>query len=104
MDMNGLNTREDLNILPLGSYDFLIGMDWFDQHHAILDYHNKEFTCLDEEGSLRKVHGIPRAVTIRKFSSLRLKRCYRKGCQIFASHMEETPKDKVPNLEDYAVL
>jgi hypothetical protein len=55
MDMNGLNTREDLNILPLGSYDCLIGMDWLDQHHAILYYHNKEFTCLDEEGSIRKV-------------------------------------------------
>jgi hypothetical protein len=65
MDMNGLNTREDLNILPLGSYDYLIGMDWLDQHHAILDYHNKAFTCLDEEGNVRKVQGIPRAVTIR---------------------------------------
>jgi predicted aspartyl protease len=37
MDMNGLNTGADLNILPLGSYDCLIGMDWLDQHHAILD-------------------------------------------------------------------
>jgi hypothetical protein len=27
MDMNGLNTRVYLNILPLGSYDCLIGMD-----------------------------------------------------------------------------
>ena len=27
MDMNGLNTKADLNILPLGSYDCLIGMD-----------------------------------------------------------------------------
>ena len=27
MDMNGLNTKADLNILPLGSHDFLIGMD-----------------------------------------------------------------------------
>jgi hypothetical protein len=35
---------------------------------------------------------------------LQLKKCYRKGCQIFAAHMEETPKDKVPNLEDHAVL
>jgi hypothetical protein len=26
--MNGLNTRVELNILPLGSYDYLIGMDW----------------------------------------------------------------------------
>jgi predicted aspartyl protease len=55
MDMNGLNTREDLNILHLGSYDCLIGMDWLDQHHAIIDYHNKAFTCLDEEGNLRRV-------------------------------------------------
>jgi hypothetical protein len=59
---------------------------------------------LDEEGNLRKVKGIPRAVTIREISALQLKKCYRKGCQIFAAHMEETPKDKVLNIEDYAVL
>ena len=55
MDMNGLNTGEYLNILPLGSYDCLIGMDWLDQHHAILECHKNEFTFLDEEGILRKV-------------------------------------------------
>jgi hypothetical protein len=104
MDMNGLNTGEDLNILPLGSYDCLIGMDWLDQYHAILDCHNKAFTFLDEEGNLRIVQGIPRAVTIREISALQLKKFYRKGCQIFTTHMEETPKDKVSNIEDYAVL
>jgi hypothetical protein len=55
MDMNGLNTRADLNIFPSGSYDCLFGMDWLDQHHAILECHNKSFTFLDEEGNLRKV-------------------------------------------------
>jgi hypothetical protein len=30
MEMNGLITREDLNILPLGSYDCIIGMDWLE--------------------------------------------------------------------------
>jgi hypothetical protein len=59
---------------------------------------------LDEEGNLRTVQGIPRAVTVREVSALQLKKSYRKGCQIFAAHMEETPKDKVPNIEDYAVL
>jgi hypothetical protein len=49
--MNGLSTRAEMNILPLGSYDCLIGMDWLDQHHAILDYHRKKFTCLDGEGN-----------------------------------------------------
>jgi hypothetical protein len=42
MDMNGLSTRENLNIIPLGSYDFLIGMDWLDQHHVVLDCYNKD--------------------------------------------------------------
>jgi hypothetical protein len=104
IDMNGLNTRADLNILPLGSYECLIGMEWLDQHYAILDCHNKTFTCLNEEGTLRKVQGIPRVVTIREISALQVKKCYRKGCQIFAAHMEETPKDKVSNLKDHVVL
>jgi hypothetical protein len=86
--MNGLSTKEDLNMFPLGSYDFLIGMDWLDRHHAILDYHNKAFTFLDEEGNHRAVQGIPRAVVVREISAMHLKKCYRKGCQIFATHME----------------
>jgi hypothetical protein len=64
MGMNGLSTKEDLNIFSLGSYDFLIGMDWLEKHNAILDCHNKAFTFLDEEGNQRIVQGIPRAVTV----------------------------------------
>jgi hypothetical protein len=48
--------------------------------------------------------GIPREVTIQEISAMQLKKCYRKGCQIFAAHMEEASKDKVPNMEDHAVL
>jgi hypothetical protein len=35
---------------------------------------------------------------------MQLKKSYRKGWQLFATHMEEAPKDKVPNLEDHSVL
>jgi hypothetical protein len=102
--MNGLSTKANLNILPLGTYDCLIGMDWLDQHHTLLDYHNKAFTCLDEEGNRRAFQGIHKAVIVQEISAIQLKKCYRKGCQIFASHMEEASKDKVPNLEDHVVL
>jgi hypothetical protein len=37
MEMNRLHTKFDLNIIPLGSYDCLIGMDWLDQHHVVID-------------------------------------------------------------------
>jgi hypothetical protein len=55
IDMNGLNTKADLNIFRLGSYDYLIGMDLLDPNHAILDYHSKEFTFLDGEGNPRTI-------------------------------------------------
>jgi hypothetical protein len=63
IDMNGLSTKTDLKILPLGSYACLIGMDWLDQHHAVLEFHNKKFTFLNEEGNPRTIQGILRAVT-----------------------------------------
>ena len=46
--MGGLITCVDLNILPLSSYDVLIGMDWLEEHRAKLDCYNKTFECLDE--------------------------------------------------------
>ena len=102
--MNGISTNVELNILPLGSYDCLIGMDWFDQQHAILDCCNKEFTCLDEEGNRKTVQGIPRVVSIREISAMQLKKCYRKGYQLFAAHVEEASRDEVSNIGDHAVL
>ena len=66
MDMNGMSTKVELKILPLGSYDCLIGMDWLDQHHALLDCRNKRFTYLNEEGNPVTVQGIPRAMLLGK--------------------------------------
>jgi hypothetical protein len=53
-------------------------MDWLDQHHAILDYRNKELTFLDEEGNPKKVQGISRAFILREISAMQLDKCYRK--------------------------
>jgi hypothetical protein len=51
LEMNGSCTKTDLNIIPLGLYDCLIGIDWLDEHHDVVDCYNKAFTCLDEEGN-----------------------------------------------------
>jgi hypothetical protein len=104
VDMKGMSTKAELNILPLGSYDFLIGMDGLDQHHALLDCHNKRFTCLDEEGNQVTIQGIPGAVAIREISAMQLKKCYRKGCQLFAARVEEVFQNVVSNLKDHRVL
>ena len=46
--MNGLVTCVDINVLPLGSYNVLIGMDWLEVHRVKLDCYNKNFECIDE--------------------------------------------------------
>jgi hypothetical protein len=73
MDMIGMSTKEYLKIIYLGSYDFIIVMDWLKMHHVILDFYNKDLTCLDEIWNLRIIEGIPRVVSIRDISSLWLK-------------------------------
>jgi len=70
IDLNGVNTNLDLNIIPLGSYNILIGVHWLDKHHAILYYHNKKLSCLDEEGRHNTMKGIRRSICIRNISAL----------------------------------
>jgi hypothetical protein len=38
ISLNGVNTNADINIIPLGYYDILIGMDWLEKHHVVLDF------------------------------------------------------------------
>jgi hypothetical protein len=104
MDMKGLSTKAELNILLVGSYDCLIGMDWLDQHHALLDCRNKSFTCLDEEGNRKIVQGIPRAVAVREILAMQLKKCYRKGYQLFAARVEEASRNEVSRIGNHEVL
>jgi hypothetical protein len=57
-------------------------MDWFNKNHVVLNFYNKAFTFLDEEGNSRMVQGIPRLISIIDISTLQLKRSLRKGFQI----------------------
>ena len=63
--MNGLVTCVDMNVLPLGSYDVLIGMGWLEAHRVKIDCYNKTFECIDEEGNLRVVRGILNMIFFR---------------------------------------
>ena len=67
---NGLNTCVDPNFLLLGSYDVLIGMDWLEAHRVKLDCYNKTFECINEEGNLVVVKGIPKVISVRQVSAM----------------------------------
>jgi hypothetical protein len=48
--MDEFPTEATLNILPLGSYHLLIGMDWLATYKARLDCYHKMLECVGEEG------------------------------------------------------
>ena len=78
--LDGLVTYADLNVLPLGSYDILIRMDWLELHKINIDCYNKNFECLDEELNLKVVKGIAKVICVRHISTMQLKKFCRKGC------------------------
>ena len=86
------------------SYDVLIGMDWLEAHRVNLDCYNKNFECMNEEGNLVVVKGIPKVISVWQVSAMQLKKFCRKGFQLYVAHILETSGDETPRFEIYHVL
>ena len=69
-----------------------------------LDYYNKNFECMDEEGNPVVVSGIPKVISVRQISAMQLKKNCRKGFQLYVAHIEEEAKNETLKLEDYHML
>jgi hypothetical protein len=103
--LDGQNIRTNLNILPLGSYDMIIGMDWLEQHKEVLDCYTKILSYKDNFSTIRTTQGIPKLVSVRQFSAMQFKKCIRKGCQVYAIQVTNLlEKEDKPKLEDFVVL
>ena len=105
--MDQFETSVKLNVLPLGSYDMLIGMDWLEQHRVVLNCFDKTFTYVNNDGEIVNVRGIPRKIAIRQISALQLKRSIQNVCKSFAviviNEENTNNKDKL-KLEDIPIL
>jgi hypothetical protein len=55
--MDGMEAKVDLNVLPLESYDLIIGMDWLEKHVNVVNCENKTFDCLVELGQGKTIKG-----------------------------------------------
>ena len=101
-----LSTMSNLHITPLGSYDVVLGMDWLYAHSAKMDCRQKRVECVDDDGISRVILGVKRPISLRMISAMQLRRCMRKGCQLFAitiSDREEDSKGE-PSLDDFPIL
>ena len=96
--------KVNINILPLGSYDILISMNWLEQHHAMLDFLHKSILCTDVQGNQAKVKGISKKVSIRKISGLQETKCVRKGCKLFVVNIQDIESEREQRIEDFPIL
>ena len=82
-------------------------MDWFEKHQVILNCFQKTFTCLNNEGEKITVTGIPRKISVRQISALKLKNVVRKGCKVFVVHIiinDKIDKEDKPRFDDITIL
>jgi len=70
LSLDDQNTKLNMNILPLGSYDIIIGMDWLEKHKVILNCYEKSLTYRDENNIVRTIQGIRKLVSVRQISTM----------------------------------
>lgn len=88
-----LSTSVNLRVLPLGTYDIVLGMDWLESHSTVLNCRDKSIKCVDDFGTAKTVTGIKRPISLRIISAKQLVRCVRQGCQLFAISVNSVDGD-----------
>jgi len=100
-ELNGMPTSTHLNVLLLGSYSMLLGMDWLYLHRTKVEFYDKAIACLDDNGEQRFLQGKKNATSIRMVTIMQEKRNRRKGCVLFAVQISS---DKGKDVEDTKLL
>jgi len=100
-DLNGMPITTHLNVLLLGSYNMLLGMDWLYIHRTKVNCYDKAIECLDENGEPRVFQGKKKATSVRMVTSMQEKHSRRKRHKLFAVHISS---NKGKEVEDADVL
>eukprot|EP00253_Pinus_taeda_P021984 PITA_21984 len=101
----GQPVTTDLNVLPLGSYDILIGMDWLEKHWSLVDCKTKIIYYRDQQGNRKEMQGIKQPVQVRPITANQLTKCIRKGCQVYAIQVGYADsKDKSASLNSIPII
>ena len=93
--MKYFTTSVNLRVIPLGSYEIVLGMYWLEQHQAVMDCKDKIINCLDDSRSARVIARIKRPFSVRTISTKQLARCAQKGCSLFAISVNDLEDSKV---------
>jgi hypothetical protein len=102
--IEGFHTQVDMNVLPLGYYDILLGMYWLYAHKEKLNCYEKTIECKDEEGSTIILQVIQKPVSVRHISTLHLKKYSRRWCPMYSIQVLNSKKSGEIEIEYHSVL
>lgn len=91
LNLDGYPIMEELNILPLGSYNLIIGMDWLERQANVMNFLERIVTCVSLDGLTRLIKGKPKLISSWKIPALQLKICSRKGCRLYLIQTKTIP-------------
>ena len=75
IQMKYFTTLANLRVIPLGSYDIVLGMDWLEKHQVVMDCKDKSINCFDDSRITRVIVGIKRPISLRTILAKQLARC-----------------------------
>lgn len=62
-------------MLPLGSYDVLIRMDWLEKRWLVVNGKDKSINYLSKEGVRHEIQGIQKSVRLHPITANQLSKC-----------------------------
>jgi hypothetical protein len=74
LNIDGQSTKLDLNILPLGSYNLIIGLDWLEKHKVILNCYEKSLIYRDGKKTIRTIQEIKKLILVRQILTMQFKK------------------------------
>ena len=105
LSIDGQSTKLNLNILPLESYNIIIGMDWLEKRKVILNFYEKSLIYRDGNNTIRMIQGIRKLILVRQILTMQFKKRINKGCQVYVIQVTNPlEKENKSSLEYLAVL
>jgi hypothetical protein len=68
----------------------------------LVDFFTKRVLCVDDEGMSVEIHGVWRKVSLCFISTMKVKRCIRKGCRLYV--VEAFNEGKGTSMDQHPVL
>ena len=74
LNIDGQSTKLNLNILHLGCYDIIIGMDWLEKCKVILNFYENSLIYKDGNNTIRTIQGIKKLILVRQILTMQFKK------------------------------